>query len=375
MDVSKILPSFKEIFPKAHIRLIDETGRVIEETLEFPQDLPPEIYHSSKEILSVPVSEKSSFYKLSFPLPPSHQLSLYLSPHETMDILTAAKMSDNVIQLFLSRPLQNVQSARQNDTALLLDHLLHPSNAQQDSYTAILAAELGFDMSLPRAVCIFQINGISSSIEKQPPSAQSVLQLIQQITALDSQDIFGVFGNRNLILCHVMNQGLYRDKEYLKTLYAYITKNFPVTCQLGIGLTATDIRQYHLSFLSAQKIFQYTKNSQYNGPSLYHTTDFLPEQLTYELPDAFFEHFFQKELSYLQSTPFAPETLKALVDHNMDILSSAKALFIHRNTMIFRLNQIKRQLGINPLHRDSDRFKLILLYHYYAKNYMNKENV
>ena len=96
-----------------------------------------------------------TFYKLSFPLPLSNQLFLYIPSKDIEDVLTAAKMADSVIQLFLSRPSQSVQSVRQSDTMLLLDHLFHPSTAEEDTYTALLAAELGFDMSLPRAVCIF----------------------------------------------------------------------------------------------------------------------------------------------------------------------------------------------------------------------------
>lgn len=34
-----------------------------------------------------------------------------------------------------------------------------------------------------------------------------------------------------------------------------------------------------------------------------------------------------------------------------------------------RLNQLKKQLNLNPFHKDNDRFKLILLYHYFTKKY------
>ena len=116
-----------------------------------------EQYSGFKEILTVHAPTGGTFYKLSFPLPLSNQLFLYIPSKDIEDVLTAAKMADSVIQLFLSRPSQSVQSVRQSDTMLLLDHLFHPSTAEEDTYTALLAAELGFDMSLPRAVCIFRI--------------------------------------------------------------------------------------------------------------------------------------------------------------------------------------------------------------------------
>ena len=60
---------------------------------------------------------------------------------------------------------------------------------------------------------------------------------------------------------------------------------------------------------------------------------------------------------------------------NMDISMAAEALFIHRNTMVFRLNQLKKQLNLNPFHKDNDRFKLILLYHYFTKKYNGNKKV
>ena len=95
----------------------------------------------------------------------------------------------------------------------------------------------------------------------------------------------------------------------------------------------------------------------------------MAEHLVYEIPEHFFEHFFKNELNYVKATPIAQETIGALVACNMDISMAAEALFIHRNTMVFRLNQLKKQLNLTPFHKDNDRFKLILLYHYFTKKY------
>lgn len=43
---------------------------------------------------------------------------------------------------------------------------------------------------------------------------------------------------------------------------------------------------------------------------------------------------------------------------------TAEALYVHRNTVLFRVNRIKKMLCIDPLHRDNDRALLRLLYLY-----------
>ena len=62
------------------------------------------------------------------------------------------------------------------------------------------------------------------------------------------------------------------------------------------------------------------------------------------------------------------ETIKALIYADMNVFTAAETLQIHRNTMVSRLNQLKKQLKLDPQHNDNDRFKLILIYHYIKRS-------
>lgn len=42
------------------------------------------------------------------------------------------------------------------------------------------------------------------------------------------------------------------------------------------------------------------------------------------------------------------KTLKAFLNHNLHIQKTAEELFIHRNTLIYRLNKISEQTGLDP---------------------------
>ncbi|QIB26585.1 PucR family transcriptional regulator [Caloranaerobacter azorensis] len=48
----------------------------------------------------------------------------------------------------------------------------------------------------------------------------------------------------------------------------------------------------------------------------------------------------------------------------MNLKNAAKDLYVHRNTIVFRLNKIKELLNIDPIHNDTDRILLRLLYFY-----------
>lgn len=154
---------------------------------------------------------------------------------------------------------------------------------------------------------------------------------------------------------------------FFDNLYDYLKKNSVFHCSIAVGLTVNNLNDYASSFSSAKSAFRYASSQSASQKNIYFVTAFLAEHLVYQLPENLFEHFFQAELSYLESNATAVKTIQALVENNMDLVSSAEDLFIHRNTMVFRLNQLKKSLNLNPLHKDNDRFKLILLYHYYRK--------
>lgn len=86
--------------------------------------------------------------------------------------------------------------------AILLDHLLHPTSTEDHTYTALLAAELDLDMSLPRAVCLLQFqapDGMASSAKAA--AAQTFFQMVRHfISSAGNQDILGNFGSSEIIL-------------------------------------------------------------------------------------------------------------------------------------------------------------------------------
>lgn len=54
----------------------------------------------------------------------------------------------------------------------------------------------------------------------------------------------------------------------------------------------------------------------------------------------------------------------ALQKNDFNLVRSSEALFLHKNTLVFRLNKLRAALGINPFQSASDRLLLTCLYHY-----------
>jgi DNA-binding CsgD family transcriptional regulator len=64
-----------------------------------------------------------------------------------------------------------------------------------------------------------------------------------------------------------------------------------------------------------------------------------------------------------QLSPEQRETLAALCTHDLNISETARALFIHRNTLLYRLDKLKKQTGLDPRQfSDALLFRLAMLF-------------
>ncbi|HIT90522.1 MAG TPA: helix-turn-helix domain-containing protein [Candidatus Merdenecus merdavium] len=62
------------------------------------------------------------------------------------------------------------------------------------------------------------------------------------------------------------------------------------------------------------------------------------------------------------------ETIGSLMDHNYNLVSTSESLFIHKNTLSFRLDKIKKFFHMNPIQNGRDREYMEYLYFYLQEN-------
>ena len=60
-------------------------------------------------------------------------------------------------------------------------------------------------------------------------------------------------------------------------------------------------------------------------------------------------------------------TTDTLIRNNYNIVRSSKELFVHKNTLMYRLTKIKNEFDIDPINSESDR-SFIKIYNYYLKH-------
>lgn len=139
--------------------------------------------------------------------------------------------------------------------------------------------------------------------------------------------------------------------------------------QLGPGcqyhllytLPIDDITHYFLSYcqlswLKKLHVYDQTKKA------ISITDDFTPLVLSSQHWDNYNNilTYYKKKLAAFHAEKEFTEIAKALILHDMNYAQAANSLFVHKNTIVFRMNKLKTILGIDPYNNTSH----MALFHY-----------
>ncbi|MGX7265132.1 PucR family transcriptional regulator [Enterococcus crotali] len=134
-----------------------------------------------------------------------------------------------------------------------------------------------------------------------------------------------------------------------------------IFCTIGSTLPILELSQ---SFEEAKKVIQLLEDDA-KEEKIYFFNDFyfdsfLVDSISKEQGRKFYTHYLSTLLTYDQEnkTSFTP-TLKAYLAHHLNIATTSRALFIHRNTLLYRIEKIKGLLPVD-LEQEKNTFALQL---------------
>ncbi len=166
------------------------------------------------------------------------------------------------------------------------------------------------------------------------------------------------------------------DLENLgRSIVDTLSGEFYTHAVVGIGTTVDTIKDLSRSFKEAQvalevgKVFDIEKSIvSYNNLGI--------ARLIYQLPATLCESFLKEVFksgtieSLDQETLF---TIQKFFENNLNVSETSRKLFVHRNTLVYRLEKIKRITGLDL--REFDHaivFKIALMVNKYLKSSGNK---
>ncbi len=228
----------------------------------------------------------------------------------------------------------------------------------------IKARELYFNSDVCRTVLL---------IRATEHNDVSVYDIIQNLFPDKTKDFIIGINETDIALVKETKPGI--DPKTIEKLASTIADTmsgeFYVHAVIGIGTTVDNLKDLSRSFKEAQTALEVGKVFD-NEKTIVSYDNLGIARLIYQLPTTLCETFL-KEIFKLGSIETLDQetlfTIQRFFENNLNVSETSRKLFVHRNTLVYRLEKIKKITGLDL--REFDHaivFKIALMVNKYLKN-------
>ena len=238
--------------------------------------------------------------------------------------------------------MARVKAVREAEKRLkgdLLSAILSDDLTPRDTH--LWVESMGFDLGRNHIVLRFSWDGDS------PPSMRRLETLINgEVANQEAKVILEIVGSEVVCVCQSKDAAI----GLAETVLEHASEEFPTTpARCGIGVPVDEISQWRDSFRQAGQALEMARRLRQNIPlyfpdlSVYRLLlqlEYHPELQTFK------EEILGSLLRHDGSSEFL-RTLEAYFNNNGNLSQAAEELFIHRNTLIYRMDRIAEISGLN----------------------------
>ncbi len=242
---------------------------------------------------------------------------------------------------------------------IILDNIL-----PTDVY--IKSKELHFDADVSRVVYLIRFASKNNDVVP--------FDIIQNMFPEKSKDFIISVGDSDIILVRELRSAGEAKKleAVADSIIDTVQSEFYLKVVVGIGSVVASVRELARSYKDAQvalevgKVFDIEK-------SVVNYENLGIGRLIYQLPTTLCEIFLQEvfkrgSLESLDKETLA--TIQCFFDNNLNVSETSRKLFVHRNTLVYRLEKIKKITGLDLREFDhAITFKVALM----VKKYLSSK--
>ena len=226
------------------------------------------------------------------------------------------------------------------------------------------ARELSFNSDVLRTVIL---------IRTLEPNDISVYDILQNLFPDKSKDFIISINENSIALVKETRPGIEAKhiENLASTIADTISGEFFVRAVIGIGTTVDNLKDLARSFKEAQTALEVGKVFD-NDKTIISYDNLGIARLIYQLPTTLCETYL-KEVFKLGSIESLDQetlfTIQRFFENNLNVSETSRKLFVHRNTLVYRLEKIKKITGLDL--REFDHaiiFKIALMVNKYLKS-------
>ncbi len=233
---------------------------------------------------------------------------------------------------------------------LLLDNLL-----LVDIYNR--AKKLHIENSLRRVVYL-----IEAEIDKE----MNVVEIVRNIFPERQKDFVTAVDERSIILVKELREkdGKEEIEIIAKSIYDTLSSEAMCNVFIAIGTVVVDLKNVSSSYKEAKMALEVGKIFEANR-SIVNYEQLGIGRLIYQLPTPLCKMFVNEVLHGLSLSQFDEETFATankFFENNLNVSETSRQLYIHRNTLVYRLDKLLKMTGLDLRNfDDAIIFKITLM--------------
>lgn len=206
------------------------------------------------------------------------------------------------------------------------------------------AQRLSIDLATPRVAVVIELKA-----ESAPVSLNSVRGLVDVLYRSDDKPLVAIMSMNEIVVLKPLRSSSNSDQSVLESIQRRLTANQIDDVRLAIGQRFDSALQLPLSYQSAKQVLAVGRRSHPEQTMLSFSEYRLPVLLA-PLADSWQGEQLAQAMATLVSADKSGQlvkTLEAYFQANGNANHCAKALYIHRNTLRYRLDKISEVKGIS----------------------------
>ena len=245
---------------------------------------------------------------------------------------------------------------------LLLDNLL-----LVDIYSR--AKKLRIEYNVPRVVFL-----IETEIDKE----FNVVEIVRSIFPTKQKDFVTAVDEKSIILVKELKEKDSKEEidQISKHIYDTLSAEAMTSVYVAIGTVVNDLKNVSASYKEAKMALEVGKIFEENK-KIVNYEQLGIGRLIYQLPAPLCKMFINEVLHGLSMDQFDEETLTTVnkfFENNLNVSETSRQLYIHRNTLVYRLDKLQKMTGLDLRNfDDAIIFKIMLMvskYMHYRETFM-----
>ncbi len=239
---------------------------------------------------------------------------------------------------------------------LLLDNLL-----LVDIYNR--AKKLHIETSVRRVVFV---------IETKNEKDVNALETIRGLFSSQTKDFITAVDEKNIILVNElrMSDGYPELEQTAKTIMDMLNTEAMTNAHVAYGTIVNEIKDVSRSYKEAKMALDVGKIF-YSNKSIVAYSNLGIGRLIYQLPMPLCRMFIKEIFDNQSPDEFDEETLSTInkfFENSLNVSETARQLYIHRNTLVYRLDKLQKVTGLDlRVFEDAITFKIALMVSKYMK--------